>query len=155
MFSGLIRIYFTSIKFFISGQKFFEIACVRYVVSACWCYGDYVWTAFTALFSNNKLNCGNVCLQYTGNLIFFYSRERSSTALRYEASDPAGRYRVSRNLVRVGIKVSELRTGFRCHSVTLTDFTIASCTSSFRHYYSAVPIYILRYFGASTLFFQT
>lgn len=83
--------------------------------------------------SFHKLNCGNVCLQYTGNLIFFYSRERSSTALRYEASDPAGRYRVSRNLVRVGIKVSELRTGFRCHSVTLTDFTITSCASSFRY----------------------
>lgn len=89
--------------------------------------------------SFHELNCGNVCLQYTGNLIFFYSREKSSTAFRYEASDPAGRYRVSRNLVRVGIKVSELRTGFRCHSVTLTDFTIAPCAPSFRRYYSAVP----------------
>lgn len=50
-----------------------------------------------------------------------------SVSIRAEWSDQADTYRVSLNSARVGIDVSELRTGFRCYSCPDRFYDHATC----------------------------
>lgn len=104
-------------------------------------------------FSFHELNCFNICPQYTGNLIFFCFRE---------SKRPFAASRAIRLAISSFFKFDESRyKSFwtlnwfsRCYNVTLTDFTIVSCASSFKHCYSIIPTYIV-FLGISMPLFTT